>query len=198
MPHAPRQVAFFDQTPVGRIVNRFTSDFQSIDREVADNFVGVARNLLDLATSFAVILAVIPAFGLWILPMLFLYHRVQKTYRKTAREIKRLSSNSRSPIFQHFNETINGLITMRAFSATPRFQAKACANVDVFTRTIMCQATIGRWLSIRLQSLGALTLFFTSLLLTLFPDVLDAGLARLGLGRIVDSYHRSSTSYHLR
>lgn len=174
-------VSFFDQTPVRRIVNRFTSDFQSIDREVADNFVGVARNLLDLITSFAIIVVVLPLFSLWILPMLYLYYRVQRSYRKTAREVKRLSSTSRSPIFQHFNETINGLITMRAFSATQRFQDKACENVDVFTRTIMCQATIGRWLSIRLQSLGAITLFFTSLNLTLFPDLIDAGLAGLAI-----------------
>ena len=151
------------------------------DREVADNFVGVARNLLDLVTSFAIIVVVLPLFSLWILPMLYLYYRVQRSYRNTAREVKRLSSTSRSPIFQHFNETINGLITMRAFSATERFQDKACANVDVFTRTIMCQATIGRWLSIRLQSLGAITLFFTSLNLTLFPDLIDAGLAGLAI-----------------
>ena len=104
-------VSFFDQTPVGRIVNRFTSDFQTIDRQIADNFVGVARSLLDLASSFAMIIVVLPMFILWVAPMLFLYFRVQKRYRKTARELKRLSSTARSPIFQHFNETINGLIT---------------------------------------------------------------------------------------
>ena len=106
-------VSFFDQTPVGRIVNRFTSDFNTIDRQIADNFVGVARALLDLVSSFAVIIAVLPIFILWIAPMLLLYWNVQSRYRKTARELKRLSSNARSPIFQHFNETINGLTTVR-------------------------------------------------------------------------------------
>jgi ABC-type multidrug transport system fused ATPase/permease subunit len=156
-------VSFFDQTPVGRIVNRFTSDFQTIDREIADNFVGVARSVLDLVSSFAVILFVLPVFIVWMLPMLFLYYRLQKQYRKTAREIKRINSNSRSPIFQHFNETISGLITMRAFGETPRFQAKCGTNIDNFSRTMMCQMTIGRWLSVRLQSLGAATLFFSAL-----------------------------------
>jgi hypothetical protein len=47
------------------------------------------------------------------------------------------------------NETINGLITMRAFGETDRFQDKCGDNVNFFTRTIMCQATIGRWLSVR-------------------------------------------------
>ena len=75
----------------------------------------------------------------------------------------------------------NQLRCSGSFRQTQRFQDKACANVDVFTRTIMCQATIGRWLSIRLQSLGALTLFFTSLNLTLFPDLIDAGLAGLAI-----------------
>ena len=64
--------------------------------------------------------------------MLFLYFRVQKRYRKTARELKRLSSTARSPIFQHFNETINGLITVRAFEDTARFQRKSNHNTDFF------------------------------------------------------------------
>ena len=113
--------------------------------------------------------------------MLWFYYRTQKVYRKTAREMKRLSSTARSPIFQHFNETINGLITMRAFGETDRFQDVCGDNVNFFTRTIMCQATIGRWLSVRLQGLGAVTLFWTSLAITLFPDLMDAGLAGLAM-----------------
>lgn len=132
-------VSFFDQTPVGRIVNRFTSDFQTIDRDIADNFVGVARSTLDLFSAFAVIVTVLPPFFIWILPMLVMYFRLQKTYRKTAREIKRINSNSRSPIFQHFNETIAGLITMRAFGETAHFQTKCGKNIDNFSRTMMCQ-----------------------------------------------------------
>eukprot|EP01043_Picozoa_sp_COSAG02_P034622 COSAG02_NODE_2431_length_8875_cov_9.810164_10_plen_520_part_00 len=174
-------VTFFDQTPVGRIVNRFTSDFQTIDREISFNFVGVARSILDLISAFAVILYVLPAFLVWMAPMLWFYYKTQKVYRKTAREMKRLSSTARSPIFQHFNETINGLITMRAFDETQRFQDKCGENVNFFTRTIMCQATIGRWLSVRLQGLGAVTLFWTALAVTLFPDALDAGLAGLAM-----------------
>ena len=85
-------VTFFDQTPVGRIVNRFTSDFQTIDREISFNFVGVARSILDLISAFAVILYVLPAFLLWMAPMLWFYYKTQKVYRKTAREMKRLSS----------------------------------------------------------------------------------------------------------
>jgi hypothetical protein len=133
------------------------------DREISFNFVGVVRSVLDLITAFSVILAVLPAFMLWIAPMLWLYYKVQKIYRKTAREIKRLSSNARSPIFAHcelltgcsprvahwlltgctlvcmltVNETINGLITMRAFGETERFQDKCGANVDYFTRCVL-------------------------------------------------------------
>ena len=70
---------------------------------------------------------------------------------------------------------------MRAFNATERFQDKCGENVNFFTRTIMCQATIGRWLSVRLQGLGAVTLFWTALAVTLFPDYLDAGLAGLAM-----------------
>ena len=98
-------VAFFDVTPVGRIVNRFASDFDSIDRTLADNCIGVFGSLFSLISSFGVIIYMLPVFGLWLFPLLTLYYRVQKSYRLAAREMKRLNSNARSPIFQHFNET---------------------------------------------------------------------------------------------
>ena len=70
---------------------------------------------------------------------------------------------------------------MRAFGETPRFQEKCGKNIDNFSRSMMCQFTIGRWLSVRLQGLGCVTLFFTALAVTVFPAMLDAGLAGLAI-----------------
>lgn len=95
-------VSFFDTTPVGRIVNRFASDFDSIDRALADNCIGVFGSFFSLVSSFGVIIYMLPVFALWLFPLLTLYYRVQKSYRLAAREMKRLNSNARSPIFQHF------------------------------------------------------------------------------------------------
>jgi ABC-type transport system involved in cytochrome bd biosynthesis fused ATPase/permease subunit len=65
-------------------------------------------------------------------------------------------------IFQHFNETLQGLITIRAFNATERFQIKNMTNVDYHMRAEMGQNVASRWLTIRMQFLGALSLFLTT------------------------------------
>ena len=76
---------------------------------------------------------------------------------------------------------------VRAFGETQRFQKKCNDNTDFFVRTIMCQATIGRWLEVRLQAMGGVTLFCTSLAMTVFPGLLDAGLAGLALNYSVEA-----------
>ena len=169
-------VSFFDVTPVGRIVNRFASDFDNIDRALADNCIGVFGSVFALISSFGVILWQLPAFAIWMFPLLWTYFTVQKSYRLAAREMKRLNSNARSPIFQHFNETLVGLITIRAFGATERFSDKNMVNVDYHMRAEMGQNCASRWLTIRMQFLGAFSLFVTSLGICLFPRTMDAGL----------------------
>ena len=214
-------VAFFDVTPVGRIVNRFASDFDNIDRAMADNCIGVFGSMFALISCFSVIIYMLPVFVIWLFPLLTLYYRVQFTYRLAAREMKRLNSNARSPIFQHFNETLQGLITIRAFGATERFSDKNMVNVDYHMRAEMGQnvssrcahhsATFAsstpnilhcvpaggacgqhganaevrpltlagvffRWLTIRLQFMGAVSLFVTTLGICLYPRAMDAGL----------------------
>ena len=79
-------------------------------------------------------------------------------------------------IFQHFNETLQGLITIRAFRATERFAEKNLHNVDFHMKHEMGQNVCSRWLTIRLQFLGAFSLFLTALGITIFPNSMDAGL----------------------
>ena len=76
--------------------------------------------------------------------------------------MKRLSSNLRSPLFQHFNESINGLTTVRAFDALAAFTAKSGQTVDDWSRAQMCQQSSPRWLGMRISSLSSVSIFITS------------------------------------
>ena len=89
-------VSFFDQTPVGRIVNRFSSDFDSIDRQIADRFVGVAAALFDLAASFSVISFVYPQLFLWFAPMFWICERAGAHHLPVAHRHTREPWRSRS------------------------------------------------------------------------------------------------------
>eukprot|EP01043_Picozoa_sp_COSAG02_P026307 COSAG02_NODE_1512_length_12212_cov_4.145133_8_plen_889_part_00 len=172
--HAP--CAFFDTTPVGRIVNRFSGDVNCLDFTVPVYFHSVAMLALQLLTSLAVVSVMLPGFVLWVVPMAWANNWLTTKYRNCAREVKRLSSNLRSPLFQHFNESINGLTTVRAFDALPAFVLKSGQTVDDWSRAQMCQQSSPRWLGMRISSLSSVSIFITSFGVLWWPNRLDPGL----------------------
>ena len=172
--HAP--CSFFDTTPVGRIVNRFSGDVNCLDFTVPVYFHSVTMLALQLLTSLGVVSVMLPGFILWVVPMAWANNWLTTKYRNCAREVKRLSSNLRSPLFQHFNESINGLTTVRAFDALPAFTAKSGQAVDDCSRAQMCQQASPRWLGMRISSLSSVSIFITSFGVLWSPDRLDPGL----------------------
>lgn len=107
-------VSFFDTTPLGRIVNRF-----SRDTDVIDAFLpGMMRSWVSMGFSvigtIAVIIYATPIFASVIVPLMLFYYIFQKFYIATSRQLKRIESVTRSPIYSHFGETVSGQSTIRA------------------------------------------------------------------------------------
>ena len=106
-------VLFFDTNPAGRILNRFSEDIGSLDELLPKAFHSTIQFLL-LITSTVVISSVTnPWIILVEVPLLVAFCYDANYYLKTSRELKRLESTCRSPVFAHFSETINGLDTIR-------------------------------------------------------------------------------------
>jgi hypothetical protein len=87
----------------------FTPFLDSVERVLTWSFAESVRLVLRTIGSLAVILAIRPGTIVLIVPTLVLYYRLQKAYRATARETKRLPSITRSPRFAHFKETLLAL-----------------------------------------------------------------------------------------
>ena len=138
-------VKFFDVTPVGRIVNRFTSDVGSIDQSVIYQWAGLSDQLMTTIVGLAISSLATPLIWVAAVPVFYIFWQIQEMYRKTARELKRLSSIARSPIFAHFNETITSLTTVRAFEQQERLIEKNDMNNDKFGKTQATPATTGFW-----------------------------------------------------
>ena len=106
-------VLFFDSNPVGRILNRFSKDVGCIDELLPRTFLVAIQRVLMVFASI-IIPAVTNAWLLFlVLPLTVLALYISKYYLKTSRELKRLESICRSPVFSHFSETLNGLDTIR-------------------------------------------------------------------------------------
>lgn len=92
-------------TPLGRIINRFSSDTNTIDDSLPFILNILLALIFSLVGTLSVSLFAMPWLALLIFPMIPIYFNIQSRYRKTSREVKRLSSVALSPIYMHFTET---------------------------------------------------------------------------------------------
>ena len=106
-------VLFFDLNPVGRILNRFSKDVGCLDELLPKTFLVSIQFVLLVLASIIVPTVTNPWLLLLDVPLIVLVLYISKYYLKTARELKRLESICRSPVFSHFSETLNGLDTIR-------------------------------------------------------------------------------------
>ncbi|XP_077876096.1 ATP-binding cassette sub-family C member 10 isoform X3 [Ictidomys tridecemlineatus] len=148
-------VTFFDSTPNGRILNRFSSDVACAD----DSLPFLLNILLANAAGLLGLLAVL-GFGLpWLLlllpPLGIMYYRVQYYYRASARELRRLGSLTLSPLYTHLADTLAGLPVLRAAGATYRFEEKNQQLLELNQRCQFSSCATTQWLDIQLQLMGA-------------------------------------------
>ncbi|KAG5515912.1 hypothetical protein RHGRI_036827 [Rhododendron griersonianum] len=155
-------MVFFQTNPLGRIINRFAKDLGDIDRNVAvfaNMFLGQVSQLL----STFVLIGIVSTMSLWaILPLLVLFYVAYLYYQSTAREVKRLDSVSRSPVYAQFGEALNGLTTIRAYQAYDRMATVNGKSMDNNIRFTLVNMSGNRWLSIRLETLGGLMIWLTA------------------------------------
>jgi ATP-binding cassette subfamily C (CFTR/MRP) protein 10 len=147
-------VAFFDANPVGRILNRFSSDMYSLDESIPFQANIFLAQLFMLIGSLVVIAAVVPAI-LIILPVLcVIYYKIQAAYRSVSRELRRLDSTTRSPIYANFSETITGASVVRAFGFERLFQDRNELILDRNQKVQFANLGTSNWLNLRLQCIG--------------------------------------------
>ncbi|XP_038251340.1 ATP-binding cassette sub-family C member 10 [Dermochelys coriacea] len=147
-------VTFFDITPTGRILNRFSSDLYCVDDSLPFILNIFLANVFGLLGMLVMITYGLPWIGLILLPLAALYFSIQRYYRRTSRELKRLYSLTLSPIYTHFSETLTGLSTIRATRATDRFEAENQLRLEQNQRCLFASNTAMQWLDIRLQMIG--------------------------------------------
>ncbi|KAI9333479.1 P-loop containing nucleoside triphosphate hydrolase protein [Zopfochytrium polystomum] len=102
---------FFETTPMGRILNRFTKDISSVDGEVILEMLHFANTATKATTIVLVVCFFSPFFLLALIPIGFVYYSITQSYLRSSRELKRLDSVSVSPVISNFNETLHGAST---------------------------------------------------------------------------------------
>jgi ABC-type multidrug transport system fused ATPase/permease subunit len=147
--------SFFDTTPIGRILSRFSKDLYSIDVELTDQLDFFLLCSLSVVFSMGTIIFVTPWFAVAVVPLGLMYFKVLNYFREVSRETKRLESISRSPVYAQFSESLGGLATIRAYGQPTRFMNEFEEKVDQNIRAWYCNKAADRWLSVRLEIIGA-------------------------------------------
>jgi ABC-type multidrug transport system fused ATPase/permease subunit len=155
-------IRFFDSTPVGRVLQRFSRDMESIDIQLQWSFEHSMRCFAQVVITLALIISLLPWIVFMVAPVLLIYYRVQKLYRVSAREAKRLDSISRSPRYAHFKETLQGLTVIRAFDKREWFMGEFYRRLAFNQRMFYGHYMINRWFSSRIPLVGGLVSLCTA------------------------------------
>ncbi|KAL1509095.1 hypothetical protein ABEB36_003889 [Hypothenemus hampei] len=148
------QSTFFDITPIGRILNRFSSDTYTVDDSLPFILNILLAQFFSLLGSIGITVYGLPWICLFLVPLTPVYHWLQNYYRLTSRELKRISSVTLSPVYSHFNETIQGLTTINAMRQNQRFKRENYEHVDSNIKAQFASQAATRWLGLRLQFIG--------------------------------------------
>uniref|UniRef100_A0A672I827 ABC-type glutathione-S-conjugate transporter n=1 Tax=Salarias fasciatus TaxID=181472 RepID=A0A672I827_SALFA len=178
---------FFDTTPIGRVVNRFAEDIFTIDEAIPNSLRSWILCLLGVLGTLFVICLATPLFTIVLVPLAIIYYFVGRFYVATSRQLRRLDSVSRSPIYSHFGETVSGLTVIRAYNHQERFLKHNEITIDENVKSVYPWIVSNRWLAIRLEFLGNLVVFFACLFAVISRDSIDSGIVGLSISYIMQT-----------
>ena len=212
-------MSFFDTTPLGRVVNRFSKDIYTVD-EVLPNIIGMWLGSIFYTLSIIIILLIPLPYFIVVLVRIFSNFRfssflfifsfcsvsflfsplffspffsvlsfshtisffpkvpvgciflyVQKFYLRSSREVQRLDSVSRSPIYAHFGETLNGVSTVRSYGRESDFIVHNHDMIDENQKAYFINVSSNRWLAVRLETVGTAIVTFAALFSVIATEV---------------------------
>ncbi|XP_066291267.1 multidrug resistance-associated protein 1-like isoform X3 [Branchiostoma lanceolatum] len=174
-------MTFFDSTPVGRILNRFSQDINTVDSVLPARMSSIIHCVTKILSAIIVIVMSTPIFATVILPLGVLYFFIQRFYVATSRQLKRIESISRSPIYSHFGETVQGTSTIRAYDREQQFFFQNQAKVDENQVAYYPMIVSNRWLALRLEFVGNCIVLFAALFAVIGRETLSPGIVGLSI-----------------
>ncbi|XP_035695059.1 multidrug resistance-associated protein 1-like [Branchiostoma floridae] len=172
---------FFDVTPMGRIMNRFSQDMNTVDNVIPMVIRMWLTCVFLVLSALFVISFSTPLFLAIILPIALPYYFLLRFYLETSRQLKRMESISRSPIYSHFSETVQGTSTIRAYDRGQQFVFQNQVKVDQNQMAYYPKIVSNRWLAVRLEFLGSCVVLFAALFAVIGRETLSPGIVGLSI-----------------
>ncbi|KYR00638.1 ABC transporter C family protein [Tieghemostelium lacteum] len=155
---------FFDTNPSGRILNRFSKDVTDVDVKLLPAASDFMYCFATVIISMLLMIFLNPIIMFPLMLLMVFYYYAQKIYRASSRELKRMESISRSPIYSLAQESFNGIIIIRSLHQADRFIQEMISRVNINQRLYFYSFAVHRWVGVRLELISSLTVLFASIL----------------------------------
>ncbi|XP_039989869.1 ATP-binding cassette sub-family C member 8 isoform X2 [Xiphias gladius] len=173
----------FETTPLGSILNRFSTDTNTIDQHIPTTLECLSRSTLLCVSALGVISYVTPVFLIALLPLAVACYFIQKYFRMASRDLQQLEDSTQLPLLCHFSETVEGLTTIRALRYEPRFRQRLLQFTDANNIASLFLTAANRWLEVRMEYIGACVVLVAAVasITNCLYNQLSTGLVGLGL-----------------
>jgi ABC-type multidrug transport system fused ATPase/permease subunit len=165
------QLRWLDTVPTGRILNRFIGDFALIDSQLGMDLVLFLNRLFAMGTVVvaALLLSAWMVFPIIILGLACIYYT--SFYLAGARDIRRLESITKSPVFDLFDSALSGLSTIRSFGRVDDYRDRMRSRIDEYARASWYIILANRWVAFRQGLLGAVFALCLAASIVILPNI---------------------------
>ncbi|KAJ3361176.1 hypothetical protein GGF32_007731 [Allomyces javanicus] len=170
---------FFSVNPAGRILNRMGKDMAMTDELLPDAFAEVLRLWLFVVMIIITVAMAVPYVLLAIAPIVVIFVYLRRQYVEANRQVRRMEALSRSPVYSHVVDSVEGIATVTALRRQPQYFDTFCALLDQNTRALLSFYTVERWLCLRVDCLACVIIAATSGCMIGFKSTLGLTLASL-------------------
>lgn len=162
---------WLDTVPLGRLLNRFTADFNTIDARLGNDIGSLVYRVLDVVGIILTGVVISPSLLGVAASSLAICFWFASRYLKGARQIKRLESTAKSPIFEQVGSALMGLTTIRAFSRSDAYMQRMYGLLDQYAQTWWYMWLFNRWFGLRINLMGALISMITAGVVITSPGI---------------------------
>ncbi|KAL4768688.1 putative ABC transporter [Aspergillus nidulans var. acristatus] len=174
-------LVFFSKTDSGEISNHFSQDLELIDMELPRALIGAVIALILCISAMAVIIYSSNYLAATIPGLLGLLYLVQMFYLRTSQQLRVLELETRAPLLSHYMETIQGLVSLRAFGWSKHFKDRHHGHLKVAQQSAYLLFCAQIWLTLTLDIIVA---FLAIILVSIAVTVKNSSAASIGLALV--------------